>query len=97
MPQSLAGHLGATVMTIRAAHTKPAKSKDDDNASQDDPQDLVRFCRAKANECMGRAAATRDTEARTEWIILANGWTQLAVYADRRISSSQRRAAHAKT
>jgi hypothetical protein len=44
---------------------------------------LTAFYRQKANECLHLAESASDVETRDQWLMLANGWTQLALHSER--------------
>jgi hypothetical protein len=48
-----------------------------------DRRSLAPFCREKAHDCFRLAEAGPAGDLRDNWIMLSNGWTQLAVHSEK--------------
>jgi hypothetical protein len=59
-----------------------------DNHSPARGDDVVRFCRERAVECLAAAEAAPDLDTRDEWILLANKWTHTALHTNRAIQAA---------
>jgi hypothetical protein len=65
----------------------PAEERDDGRTDEPvasrDRNKLAAFYRAKAQECLRVAESMSDPQTRQHWLDIANGWTQLALHAER--------------